>query len=72
MDIDNELLLKTFIAENEDGLARMEQALLELESRPDDAELLNTVFRVIHTFKGNAAIFELKYAECRSQNRGTR
>jgi len=63
MEIDNELLLKTFVAENEDGLARMEQALLELESHPDDAELLNTVFRVIHTFKGNAAIFELKYAQ---------
>jgi two-component system chemotaxis sensor kinase CheA len=63
MEIDNELLLKTFVTENEDGLACMEQALLELESHPDDAELLNTVFRVIHSFKGNAAIFELKHAQ---------
>src|SRR5262245_18135976 len=63
MEIDNELLLKTFVTENEDGLTRMEQALLELESHPDDAELLNTVFRVIHSFKGNAAIFELKHAQ---------
>ena len=63
MDIDNELLLKSFVAETEEGLAQMEQALLELESNPDDEELVNTVFRVVHSFKGNAAIFELKYAQ---------
>jgi two-component system chemotaxis sensor kinase CheA len=62
MEIDNELLLKSFVTETGEGLAQMEQALLELESHPDDAELVNTVFRVVHTFKGNAAIFELKYA----------
>jgi two-component system chemotaxis sensor kinase CheA len=63
MDIDNQLLLKSFVSETGDGLARMEQALLELESHPDDPELVNTVFRVVHTFKGNAQIFELKYAQ---------
>ena len=63
MEIDNELLLKTFVTENEDGLAQMEQAILDLEFHPDDAELLNTVFRVVHSFKGNAAIFELKHAQ---------
>ena len=62
MEIDNELLLKSFVAETGEGLAQMEQALLELESHPGDAELVNQVFRVVHTFKGNAAIFELKYA----------
>jgi two-component system chemotaxis sensor kinase CheA len=62
MEIDNELLLNSFVAETAEGLAQMEQALLELESDPDDAELVNAVFRVVHTFKGNAAIFELKYA----------
>ena len=63
MDIDNELLLKSFVAETEEGLAQMEQALLELELHPDDEELVSTVFRVVHSFKGNAAIFELKYAQ---------
>jgi len=63
MEIDNELLLKSFVAETGEGLARMEEALLELETHPDDAELINTVFRVVHTFKGNAAIFELRYAQ---------
>src|SRR5689334_5236747 len=63
MEIDNELLLNTFVSENEEGLAVMEQAILELESHPEDMELVNTVFRVIHSFKGNAAIFELKHAQ---------
>lgn len=63
MDIDRELLLKSFVSETAEGLAQMEEALLELELHPDDIELVNTVFRVVHTFKGNAGIFELKYAQ---------
>ena len=63
MDIDNQLLLKSFVAETEDGLAQMEQALLELEVNPDDEELVGTVFRAVHSFKGNAAIFELQHAQ---------
>lgn len=63
MDIDRELLLKSFVSETGEGLAQMEEALLELESHPDDAELVNTVFRVVHTFKGNAGIFELRHAQ---------
>jgi len=60
MEIDNELLLKSFVTETGEGLVQMEQALLELEVHPQDLELVNTVFRVIHTFKGNASIFDLK------------
>ncbi len=63
MDIDTELLLKSFVSETGEGLAQMEEALLELEAHPDDTELVNMVFRVVHTFKGNAGIFELKYAQ---------
>jgi two-component system chemotaxis sensor kinase CheA len=63
MDIDTELLLKSFVSETGEGLAQMEQALLELEAHPDDTALVNMVFRVVHTFKGNAGIFELKYAQ---------
>jgi two-component system chemotaxis sensor kinase CheA len=63
MDIDNKLLLESFQTETGEGLVQMEEALLELESHPDDAELVNTIFRVVHTFKGNAGIFELKHAQ---------
>ena len=63
MDVDLELLLKSFVSETAEGLAQMEEALLELQLHPDDVELVNTVFRVVHTFKGNAGIFELKHAQ---------
>lgn len=63
MEIDNELLLKSFVTETGEGLVQMERALLDLELHPEDVELVNTVFRVVHTFKGNAAIFDLKFAQ---------
>src|SRR3977135_2645218 len=63
MEIDNRLLLESFRTETGEGLTQMEEALLELEARPHDAELLNTIFRVVHTFKGNARIFDLKHAQ---------
>src|SRR5262249_36893249 len=37
-----------------------EQSILELESHPDDLELVQTIFRVVHTLKGNAGILELQ------------
>lgn len=50
-------LIRTFIADADDCLASMEQALLLLESDPHDSELLNEVFRAVHTIKGNASCF---------------
>ncbi|MDB4951781.1 MAG: CheA signal transduction histidine kinase [Gemmatimonadetes bacterium] len=55
MDMDLSAIIPVFLAECEEGLAGMEDALLALEARPGDAEALNTVFRVAHTLKGNAA-----------------
>ena len=37
----------------------MEAAVLALEAHPDDADQVQTIFRVVHTIKGNAAILEL-------------
>ena len=45
-------LTKEFIAESQEGLDRMERCLTELETRPDDAELLGEIFRAVHTIKG--------------------
>src|SRR4051812_46950520 len=52
-------LLESFLAESEEGLAQAEQALLELEQSPGDAEAIDSVFRSMHTIKGNAGIFDL-------------
>src|SRR5512146_429428 len=38
-------------------LAELEISLLELESSPDDAELISRVFRAMHTIKGSGAMF---------------
>jgi two-component system chemotaxis sensor kinase CheA len=43
-----------FIAEALDHLGTIESVVLQLETYPDDATLLNDVFRPFHTIKGNA------------------
>jgi two-component system chemotaxis sensor kinase CheA len=55
MDLDLQPVLQMFLAESEEGLSGAEQALVALESRPDDEECLGTVFRATHTLKGNAS-----------------
>ena len=53
-------LVSVFVVEAEEMLDRFEQLLLELEQRPDDDELLNEIFRVAHTLKGNAACLQFE------------
>jgi two-component system chemotaxis sensor kinase CheA len=57
MDLDHEAILQTFLAETEENLAAVEEALVELEGRPDDEEALGVIFRAAHTLKGDAASF---------------
>ncbi len=54
MDIDREAILRTFLAESEEHLSAMEQALVALEARPGDEELIQLIFRVAHTLKGSS------------------
>lgn len=51
---EREAIFEVFVAEAEEGCTAMETSLMALESRPDDAELVKTVFRTVHTIKGNA------------------
>lgn len=53
-DRDRELLLQTFFAEAGENLTRMEEALVALERRPDDLELVHELFRLAHSLKGDA------------------
>jgi two-component system chemotaxis sensor kinase CheA len=55
MEINRDLLLQSFREETEECLVQMEQLLLGLETRPKDRELLSSLFRVVHTMKGNAS-----------------
>ena len=54
-------ILQTFIVESRELLESMEQALLQLEQAPADAELLNAIFRAAHTIKGSASLFGLEH-----------
>jgi chemotaxis response regulator CheB len=54
VELDFDGLMRTFVGECEESLQAMEQALLALESRPDDEEPVQTLFRMAHSLKGNA------------------
>ncbi|MFY9142809.1 chemotaxis protein CheA, partial [Sulfuricurvum sp.] len=45
-------ILQDFLIESFELIEQLDQDLVELESRPDDLELLNRIFRVAHTIKG--------------------
>jgi two-component system chemotaxis sensor kinase CheA len=55
MDIED--VKKVFGQEAEELLIEMEDALLALEDNPEDSELINSLFRAMHTIKGAAGIF---------------
>ena len=45
-------IIKEFVIESSENLERLDREMVDLESRPDDAELLASVFRTVHTIKG--------------------
>ncbi|OEO29859.1 chemotaxis protein CheA [Devosia insulae DS-56] len=47
----------TFRQEARELLEQLEQGLLDLEQDPGDADLVNSVFRALHTIKGSGAMF---------------
>ena len=45
-------ILQDFLVESFELVEKLDEDLVELESRPDDLDLLNGIFRVAHTIKG--------------------
>lgn len=58
MDFDHDAVLTSFLAESQEGLDRMEQSLLAIESSSGGPDLLHEIFRNAHTIKGNAAALQ--------------
>jgi two-component system chemotaxis sensor kinase CheA len=58
VDIDREAVLETFAAECEESFASVEASLVALETQPGDRALIETIFRAMHTLKGNAHSLE--------------
>ncbi len=48
---------ETFKEEAYELLGELETALMELEDKPEDGELIGRVFRAMHTIKGSGAMF---------------
>jgi two-component system chemotaxis sensor kinase CheA len=48
---------ETFRQEARELLEQLEQGLLDLEQNPADAELVDSIFRALHTIKGSGAMF---------------
>ncbi|KTT30590.1 chemotaxis protein CheA [Pseudomonas oryzihabitans] len=57
-DADEEIL-QDFLVEAGEILEQLSEQLVELESRPDDMDLLNAIFRGFHTVKGGAGFLQL-------------
>jgi len=52
---DIEEILEDFLVEAFELIEQLDQDLVELDSRPEDLELLNSIFRVAHTIKGSSS-----------------
>ena len=49
--------LQAFTEESRELLESMEDILLQLEANPEDEELVNALFRAVHTIKGTSGLF---------------
>ncbi len=58
LDSDDEIL-QDFLVEAEEILEGLNEQLVELETQPENSELLNAIFRGFHTIKGGAGFLAL-------------
>ncbi len=58
LDADEEIL-QDFLVEAGEILELLSEQLVDLENRPDDVDLLNSIFRGFHTVKGGAGFLQL-------------
>lgn len=61
-EIDPEIL-QGFVAESLEGFASIDEKLVRLEQAPSDRANIDSIFRVVHSVKGNAGFFGLNAAK---------
>ncbi len=59
-DLITDELREQFVTESRELLDQMEQDLIQLEKDPQNEETLKSVFRALHSLKGNAGFLNLK------------
>ena len=52
-------MLEAFIQESRENLEAAGACFLELEKKPSDVEIMNDLFRSIHTMKGSSGLFDI-------------
>jgi two-component system chemotaxis sensor kinase CheA len=60
LNCEDQELLEGFLAEATELLEKVDDDLLNLEKAPDDMEVLNRIFRSVHTVKGAASFLEFE------------
>jgi two-component system chemotaxis sensor kinase CheA len=55
---EREILEQSFIEESQSIIEELEPLILGLESNPSDLDLLNTIFRLVHTVKGASGVLD--------------
>ena len=50
--MDDQDIIREFLIESSENLARLDNEIVELERRPRDTDLLASIFRTVHTIKG--------------------
>lgn len=59
MALDMTKFLARFVEEARDHVHKLNEGLVRLENNPDDAEIINAVFRSAHTIKGSSRMMKL-------------
>ncbi len=59
-DADTVSLFSDFLHESEDGIAKVDQILIDAEKEPPDVETVNVLFRVFHSIKGVSSFLECR------------
>ena len=54
-----DVYLTVFLEEAKENIQQLNDLLLELEKDKDNQEIINSIFRIIHTLKGMAGTMEL-------------
>lgn len=59
MTVVDPMILNAFLNESQETIESLESDLSELENDPENSELINSVFRSLHTIKGNSSFLDL-------------
>ncbi|MDA3860405.1 MAG: chemotaxis protein CheA [Melioribacteraceae bacterium] len=60
IDPDMAEIVDSFVVETHEILEELDHALVELENKPEDDDLLNKIFRAFHTIKGTSGFLGLE------------